>query len=122
MEYRILGKSDLSVSTIGYGAWGIGGEPFWKTEGEENSMRSIEKAIDSGVNFFDTAPVYGFGYSEELLGKALNSKRKDVIIATKCGLRWSKAEIKALEKRATRESVLEEIDLSLQRLQTDYID
>ena len=48
MEYRILGKSDLSVSTIGYGAWGIGGEPFWKTEGEENSIRSIEKAIDSG--------------------------------------------------------------------------
>ncbi len=122
MEYRILGKSDLNVSTIGYGAWGIGGEPFWKTEGEENSIRSIEKAIDSGINFFDTAPVYGFGYSEELLGKALNSKRKDVIIATKCGLRWSKAEIKALEKRATRESVLEEIDLSLQRLQTDYID
>jgi aryl-alcohol dehydrogenase-like predicted oxidoreductase len=122
MEYRILGKSDLSVSTIGYGAWGIGGEPFWKTEGEENSIRSIEKAIDSGINFFDTAPVYGFGYSEELLGKALHSKRKEVIIATKCGLRWGKEEIKAIEKRATRESILEEIDLSLQRLRTDYID
>ena len=90
MEYRILGKSDLNVSTIGYGAWGIGGEPFWKTEGEENSIRSIEKAIDFGINFYDTAPVYGFGYSEELLGKALHSKRKDVIIATKCGIRWSK--------------------------------
>ena len=122
MEYRILGKSDLSVSTIGYGAWGIGGEPFWKTEGEENSIRSIEKAIDFGINFFDTAPVYGFGYSEELLGKALHSKRKDVIIATKCGLRWEKKELKSLEKKATRDSILEEIDLSLQRLQTDYID
>jgi aryl-alcohol dehydrogenase-like predicted oxidoreductase len=122
MEYRTLGKSDLSVSTIGYGAWGIGGEPFWKTEGEENSIRSIEKAIDFGINFFDTAPVYGFGYSEELLGKALHSKRKDVIIATKCGLRWKKEEIKAIEKIATRESILEEIDLSLQRLRTDYID
>lgn len=122
MEYRILGKSDLSVSTIGYGAWGIGGEPFWKTEGEENSIRSIEKAIDCGINFFDTAPVYGFGYSEELLGKALHSKRKDVVIATKCGLRWEKKELKSLEKKATRESILEEIDLSLQRLQTDYID
>ena len=64
MEYRILGKSDLSVSTIGYGAWGIGGKPFWKTEGEDNSIRSIEKAIDLGINFYDTAPVYGFGYSE----------------------------------------------------------
>ncbi len=122
MEHRILGKSDLSVSTIGYGAWGIGGEPFWKTEGEENSIRSIEKAIDFGINFFDTAPVYGFGYSEELLGKVLHSKRKDVIIATKCGLRWEKKEIKALEKRSSKESILEEIDLSLQRLRTDYID
>ncbi|MEK6765876.1 MAG: aldo/keto reductase [Planctomycetota bacterium] len=122
MEYRILGKSDLSVSTIGYGAWGIGGKPFWKTEGEDNSIRSIEKAIDLGINFYDTAPVYGFGYSEELLGKALHSKRKEVVIATKCGLRWKKEEIKALEKRATKESILEEIDLSLQRLQTNYID
>lgn len=122
MEYRILGKSDLSVSTIGYGAWGIGGKPFWKTEGEDNSIRSIEKAIDLGINFYDTAPVYGFGYSEELLGKALHSKRKEVVIATKCGLRWKKKEIKALEKRATKESILEEIDLSLQRLQTNYID
>jgi aryl-alcohol dehydrogenase-like predicted oxidoreductase len=66
--------------------------------------------------------VYGFGYSEELLGKALHSKRKDVIIATKCGIRWSKEELKAIEKIATKESILEEIDLSLQRLRTDYID
>lgn len=122
MEYRILGKSDLNVSTIGYGAWGIGGKPFWKTEGEDRSISSIEKAIDLGINFYDTAPVYGFGYSEELLGKALHSKRKEVIIATKCGLRWKKEEIKALEKRATKESILEEIDLSLLRLQTNYID
>ncbi len=122
MEYRILGKSDLNVSTIGYGAWGIGGEPFWKTEGEENSNSSIEKAFDLGINFYDTAPVYGFGYSEELLGKALHSKRKEVIIATKCGLRWENEEIKAIEKKASKESISEEIDLSLQRLRTDYID
>ncbi len=122
MEYRQLGSSDLNVSAIGYGAWGIGGGPFWNTEGEDNSIRSIEKAIDLGINFFDTAPVYGFGYSEELLGKALQSKRKDVIIATKCGLRWEKEALKAIEKRATEESILEEIDLSLKRLCTDYID
>ena len=122
MEYRQLGKSDLNVSTIGYGAWGIGGKPFWSTEGEENSIRSIEKAIELGINFYDTAPVYGFGYSEELLGRALQSKRKDVIIATKCGLVWKKEELKAINKRATRESILEEIDLSLKRLRTDYID
>ncbi len=122
MEYRQLGKSDLNVSVIGYGAWGIGGEPFWSTEGEESSIRSIEKAIDLGINFYDTAPVYGFGYSEELLGKALQSKRKDVIIATKCGLVWEKEELKAIRKRATRASISEEIDLSLKRLRTDYID
>ncbi len=122
MEYRQLGNSDLSVSIIGYGAWGIGGEPFWETEGEENSIRSIEKAIDVGINFIDTAPVYGFGYSEELLGKALGSKRKDVIIATKCGLRWKKKDLKSIEKIATKESILEEIELSLKRLRIDYID
>jgi len=122
MEYRTLGKSDLNVSAIGYGAWGIGGKPFWSTEGEDSSISSIEKAIDLGINFFDTAPVYGFGYSEELLGKALQSKRKDVIIATKCGLRWKKEEIKSIEKISTKESIREEIELSLRRLQTDYID
>ncbi|GAX60764.1 aldo/keto reductase [Candidatus Scalindua japonica] len=122
MEYRQLGKSDLKVSTIGYGAWGIGGKPFWSTEGEENSIRSIEKAIDLGINFFDTAPVYGFGFSEKLLGSCLKSKRRDVIIATKCGLKWKKEKLKAIEKISTRESILEEIDLSLKRLQTDYID
>ncbi|MFQ5963210.1 MAG: aldo/keto reductase [Candidatus Scalinduaceae bacterium] len=122
MEYRILGKSDLNVSVIGYGAWGIGGEPFWKAEGDELSISSIEKAFDLGINFYDTAPVYGFGHSEKLLGKALRRKRKEVVIATKCGLRWEKEEIGAIEKRATRESILQEIDLSLQRLQTDYVD
>ena len=122
MEYRTLGKSDLNVSAIGYGAWGIGGKPFWSTEGEDSSISSIEKAIDLGINFFDTAPVYGFGYSEELLGKALQAKRKDVIIATKCGLRWKKEKIKSIEKSSTKESILEEIDLSLRRLGTDYID
>ena len=66
--------------------------------------------------------MYGFGHSEELLGKALQSKRKDVIIATKCGLVWKKEELKAIRKKATRESILEEIDLSLKRLCTDYID
>lgn len=122
MEYRKLGNSDLNVSVIGYGAWGIGGEPFWRTEGESASVNSIEKAIESGINFFDTAPVYGFGYSEELLGKTLQTIRKDVIIATKCGLRWKKKDLKSIEKISTRESILEEIDLSLKRLRTDYID
>lgn len=122
MEYRMLGKSDLKISVIGYGAWGIGGEPFWRNEGDDKSIGSIKKALEVGINFFDTAPVYGFGHSERLIGKALSSERKGVVVATKCGLRWEKEELGGICRNATRKSIMEEVDLSLKRLQTDYID
>ena len=120
MEYRKLG--DLKVSVIGYGAWGIGGAPFWKNEGDKKSIDSIKASFDQGINIFDTAPVYGFGHSEELIGKALKPVREKVTIATKCGLRWDKESLSALRKDASRESILEEIDQSLKRLGTDWID
>jgi aryl-alcohol dehydrogenase-like predicted oxidoreductase len=122
MEYRKLGSSDLEVSAIGYGAWGIGGAPFWESEGHTKSLDSIKKAYDLGINFFDTAPVYGFGHSEELIGKALKPVRDKVIIATKCGLRWDKEALGSIRKDASRDSILEEIDQSLKRLDTDVID
>jgi len=122
MEYRKLGSSDLNVSVIGFGAWGIGGAPFWSSEGDNMSVKSIQKAYDMGVNFFDTAPVYGFGLSERLIGKALKPIRDKVILATKCGLRWEKEQLGSISKDATRQSILEEIDQSLERLDTDYID
>ncbi len=122
MEYRKLGSSDLEVSVIGYGAWGIGGAPFWDNEGDGKSLDSIRKAYDLGINFFDTAPVYGFGHSEELIGKALKPLRDKVILATKCGLRWDKKSLSSLRKDASRNSILEEIDQSLKRLDTDVID
>ena len=122
MEYRKLGSSDLEVSVIGYGAWGIGGAPFWNNEGDGKSRDSIKKAYDLGINFFDTAPVYGFGHSEELIGKALKPFRDKVIIATKCGLRWDKRSLSALRKDASRNSILEEVDQSLKRLDMDVID
>ena len=122
MEYRMLGDSGLKVSVIGFGAWGIGGAPFWNNEGDTNSARAIIKSYELGINFFDTAPVYGFGHSEELLGKTLKPFRDDVIYATKCGLRWRNKSLGAITKNATRKSILEEIDLSLKRLNTDYID
>ena len=122
MEYRMLGDSGLKVSVIGFGAWGIGGAPFWNNEGDTNSARAIIKSYELGINFFDTAPVYGFGHSEELLGKTLKPFRDDVIYATKCGLRWKNKSLGAITKNATRKSILEEIDLSLKRLNTDYID
>jgi len=122
MEYRMLGDSDLKVSIIGFGAWGIGGAPFWSNEGDASSARAIIKSYELGINFFDTAPVYGFGHSEELLGKTLKPFRDNVIYATKCGLRWGKKSLSAITKNATRQSILEEIDQSLKRLKTDYID
>ena len=120
MEYRRLG--DLEVSVIGYGAWGIGGAPFWKNEGDKKSIDSIKASFDQGINIFDTAPVYGFGHSEELIGEALKPVREKVILATKCGLRWDKESLSALRKDASRKSILEEIDQSLKRLRTDWID
>ncbi|UCD11057.1 MAG: aldo/keto reductase [Nitrospinaceae bacterium] len=122
MEYRKLGDSDLEVSAIGFGAWGIGGAPFWKTEGDPASMKALRKAVDAGINFFDTAPVYGFGHSEELLGKALKPVRDRVILASKCGLRWSRKALGAITKNASRASIEEEVEGSLQRLGTDRID
>lgn len=122
MEYRKLGSSDLNVSVIGYGAWGIGGAPFWNNEGHGKSLDSLKKAYDLGINFFDTAPVYGFGHSEELVGKALKPVRDKVILATKCGLRWDKEALGSIRKDASRKSILEEVDQSLQRLDTDVID
>jgi len=122
MEYRKLGDSDLEVSVIGFGAWGIGGAPFWSTEGDHPSCKAILKAFDLGVNFFDTAPVYGFGHSEELLGKTLKPMRDKVILATKCGLVWDKEQLGAISKNTKRDSILNEIEQSLRRLQTDVID
>ncbi|SVE18174.1 uncharacterized protein METZ01_LOCUS471028, partial [marine metagenome] len=122
MKYRRLGDSDLKVSVIGFGAWGIGGAPFWCNEGDANSVRAIMKSYELGINFFDTAPVYGFGHSEEILGKTLKPFRDKVVYATKCGLRWEKKTLGSITKNATRQSILEEIDQSLKRLETDYID
>ncbi len=122
MEYRRLGSSDLNISVIGYGAWGIGGAPFWSNEGDDPSLKSIKKAYDLGINFFDTAPVYGFGHSERLIGKALKPVRDKVIIATKCGLVWDREQLGSIKKVAKRDSILKEINQSLERLDTDYID
>ncbi|RKY84444.1 aldo/keto reductase, partial [candidate division KSB1 bacterium] len=119
MEYRKLGNSDITVSVISFGAWSIGGQPFWENKDDKVSISAIKKAFDSGINLFDTAPVYGFGHSEEIIGKALKKYRKEVIIVTKCGLRWNNNKV---YHNLKKDSILEEIDLSLKRLKTDFID
>ena len=88
MKYRTLGKTDFSVSEIGFGTWAIGGNRFGNSYGttkDSESIQALQKAIDLGCNFIDTADVYGHGHSEELIGKAVAGKRQDIFIATKVG-------------------------------------
>lgn len=118
MFYKKL--KDLNVSVLGFGCWAIGGE--WNNIEDKQSIRAIHAALDKGINFFDVAPVYGKGHSEDILGRALSSvNRNDVIIASKCGLRWNTPD-GATRNDLSPASILSEIEDSLRRLQTDYID
>ena len=126
-----LGKTDIDVSRIGLGTWAIGGGPAWGGDKDESeSIKTIQAAPGMGVNLIDTAPGYNFGNSENIVGKALSGmKRESAVVITKCGIVWTrkgglfnKVGDVQLYKNLTRESIMEEIDISLNRLQTDYID
>lgn len=119
MKYKRFGRTNMNVSVVGLGAWEIGGN--WGPIEEEHALKLLNLAYINGVNFFDTAPVYGFGKSEEVIGKFLNQIPRDkVYIATKCGLEWdSRGRIR---NNLKKDRVLKEIDDSLTRLNTDYID
>jgi aryl-alcohol dehydrogenase-like predicted oxidoreductase len=120
METAAIPGIDLSVSRIGLGTWAIGG---WRWGGADDgeSIRTIQAALDKGINLLDTAPVYGFGHSEEVVGRAIAQLgcRDKVIIATKAGLQWSRG---LVLRNSSRARILKEIDDSLRRLQTSYID
>ena len=81
MEHRELGRTGWRVSAIGYGAWAIGGDAWGRTDDAE-SLRSLHRAIDLGVNFIDTADVYGDGHSEQLVARAIKGRREEVVVAT----------------------------------------
>lgn len=108
------------VSRIGLGTWAIGGW-MWGGTDEPESIRTIERALDLGVNLVDTAPVYGFGRSEEIVGKAIGggARRDRVAIATKCGLAWRDGKV---HRDASRARVRQEVEDSLRRLRTGWID
>lgn len=91
MLTRTIGNSGIDASAIALGAWAIGGW-MWGSQDDAESIHSIQAAIDSGINFIDTAPIYGFGRSEEVVGKAIKGRRSEVVIATKCGLLWEDKE------------------------------
>ncbi len=130
MKYLKLGKTDIKVSAVAFGAWAIGGW-LWGGTDEKESMRAIDEAISQSINFIDTAPAYGEGYSEEIVGKSIKGKRDKLVIATKCGLVWHTdkgthfLDYETGEKvyrYLGPESVKYEVEQSLKRLGTDYID
>jgi aryl-alcohol dehydrogenase-like predicted oxidoreductase len=118
MECAKLGLTDLSISRIGFGCWAIGGHGYGKVDDRE-SREAIRKALEIGINFFDTADVYGFGHSEKILGSALGSQRHEAVIATKFGVAWD--ENGKTYKDCSPNRITEALDASLKRLGIDCI-
>lgn len=134
MEKIKIGRTDVELSSIALGAWAIGGW-MWGGNEKEDSIRAIHACLDQGISTIDTAPIYGFGLSEEIVGEATAGRRDRFEILTKAGLRWDDTkgvhhfstrnnEGKACEvyKYSGKESVIAECEASLKRLGTDYID
>lgn len=122
MEYRSIGATNLRTSVLGLGTWEIGNDTYGETN-EDEAVAAIHRALDLGVTCFDTAPAYGFGRSEDVLGRALGARRRDIVLVTKCGLGWRELDGRTDWWRdGSRTRVSEEIDASLRRLGTDWID
>ena len=119
MEYNKIKNIDKKISLLGFGCWALS-KHGWKDVNQKEAIETLEKSIELGINFFDTAPIYGFGKSEEILGKITKDIRKDIVIASKFGLRWNNWG--HVTHDISRDSILFEIEASLKRLQTDYID
>jgi aryl-alcohol dehydrogenase-like predicted oxidoreductase len=120
MEYAEIPGTSLKVSRIALGTWAIGGW-MWGGTDEDQSVATIRAALDHGINVIDTAPAYGFGRSEEIVGKAIaeGGLRARVLLATKVGLDWRDGKP---FRNASRERIMREVDDSLRRLRTDHID
>src|SRR6202021_566532 len=122
-ETRQLGNSDLHLTPIGYGAWAIGGgnwEFAWGAQDDSESQRTIERALDAGINWIDTAAIYGLGHSEEVVGKAIKYRVQKPLVFTKCSMRWH--DDRTIYRSLKRKSLEEEVENSLRRLGVDAID
>jgi aryl-alcohol dehydrogenase-like predicted oxidoreductase len=120
---RQLGTSDLHLTRIGFGAWAIGGgnwEFAWGAQDDEESVKTIERALDLGINWIDTAAVYGLGHSEEIVAKALKHVSTKPYVFTKCSMRWT--DDRKIYRSLKAGSLQEEIEASLARLRLDTID
>ncbi len=134
MDYRVLGTTNMKVPVVSFGSWAIGGWQWGGTD-DEQAKRAIQRGIDLGVTCIDTAPVYGFGHSETIVGEAIQGKRDKLVIATKCGLRWDTTEGEfffdtvdhngnplKLYRNLRPNSIRKECENSLRRLKVDVID
>lgn len=131
MKHLPLGNSGLSASVIGFGAWAIGGGAVWGDASDDaESINTIRTALDAGINLLDTAPAYGWGHSERLIAKAIEGRREQVILATKCGLWWDDARGsyftefngRSLYRSLRPDTIAIELERSLRDLATDRID
>jgi aryl-alcohol dehydrogenase-like predicted oxidoreductase len=120
MKLADIPGTSLKLSPVAIGTWAIGGW-MWGGSDEAESIATIRAALEHGINIIDTAPVYGFGRSEEIVGKAIveSQLRSNVVIATKTGLQWEGGRV---ARNASRARIVREVEDSLRRLQTDYID
>jgi aryl-alcohol dehydrogenase-like predicted oxidoreductase len=117
-EFVEVPTTQLKISRVALGTWAMGGW-MWGGTDQRESIATIRAALDQGMNLIDTAPVYGFGVSEEIVGEALEGVRAQAVIATKTGIEWRDGKV---YRNATRARILQEVDDSLRRLRTDYID
>jgi aryl-alcohol dehydrogenase-like predicted oxidoreductase len=123
MEKRQLGNSDLNITRIGFGAWAIGGGNWafgWGPQDDGEAIAAIHRAIETGMNWIDTAAVYGLGHSEELVAKAVKGMNPRPYIFTKCGLVWNNS--RKTSQNIKAESIRRECEASLRRLNVDVID
>lgn len=124
MRKKILGNSDLEITAIGFGAWAIGGNGWdygWGAQDDKKSLEALQKAIESGINWIDTAAIYGLGHSEKIVAHFLSqNKNSHPYIFTKCGLVWD--ENKNISRVIKPESIRRECENSLRRLNVDVID
>src|SRR3569833_1047961 len=122
-DLRQLGNSDLNLTPIGFGAWAIGGgnwEFAWGPQDDNDSVNAIRRALSLGVNWIDTAAIYGLGHSEEVVAKALKGASHKPYVFTKCSMRWQ--EDRAIYRSLKAKSLEEELNATLRRLNVDTID
>ena len=130
MQRIAIGRSGITVPFLGMGTWAIGGGTWWGDQDDAISEEAIQAAVDLGIEWIDTAPIYGLFHSEEVVGRALKGRREKVILSTKCALQWRHTtpvlhkvvDGTTVYRDLSKASIMEDVEDSLRRLQTDHLD